>query len=424
MVYVLPVAHHPVNQQLQLPGSKSLTNRFLLLAALCNQPTKIYQPLWADDTRRMYQALEQLGVHLVTCDNFIEIQTPIIPVPDYKVIHCGQSGTVARLLIPACIALGGNYLFQADTQLQKRPISPLLETLQQRGMIWWSGEAHWPLKLSQNHKLSGGRWTIDAQLSSQFISGLMIAALEAQSPVTLTVSNNNFRRSYVAMTQKLIHLFSGCVEQINDQQFYIEPSFSLKSPEIVTIEPDASTSSYFLAAAAITGGQVTLKNVNLSNSTQSDWYFLTILEQMNCQIIRDHKKEQVTVIGPRILKGIEVNMHDCSDVFMTVAALAPYAQSASLITGIKHTRYQECDRVVAVAEEWSKLGVPVEVGEDWIKISPAQPKANAVSSHDDHRIAMALSVLALKVPHVELTGEKAVNKTCPDFFQRWANLLS
>ena len=418
----LPSVTDPIHASISLPGSKSLTNRLLLLSAMTSTETRLLNPLWADDTVAMYRALQQLGLTIAADDTQVIVKDSLSVPSDRVQLNCKQAGTVARLLIPVAIAVGGHYSFEADTQLQRRPIEPLLQTLNQQGMDWRSGgDNNWPLQLEQTGGLKGGHWSINAELSSQFVSGLLLAALKARDPVTLTVTTP-FRQPYVTMTQAVIHRFHGVVEQIQPQQFYIDPNIPLQSPASLAIEPDASTASYFLAIAALTGGDIKLNNVNIATSTQQDWQFLSILEQMNCQVIR--AAQYVRVIGTQSLQGVDVSMHTCSDVFMTVAALAPYASSATMIRDIGHTRYQESDRIQSVASEWRKLGIQVETGEDWIIIHPGQPGPAVVDSHEDHRIAMALAVLALKTKGVQLTRSTAVTKTCPDFFQRWLKVLN
>lgn len=417
----LPSVTQSVHASVSLPGSKSLTNRLLLLAALTESETCLQNPLWADDTVVMYQALQQLGLAMYADKEQVIIHDSLKSPVLVKELNCGQAGTVARLLIPVLIAVGGNYRFVADAQLQRRPMEPLLQALQQQGMAWHSGgENNWPLELTQNTSLSGGNWYIEADRSSQFVSGLLLAALKAKTPVTLTVTTP-FRQPYVSMTQSLIRRFHCVVEQLDYQQFYIDPHYPLKSPGTVAVEPDASTASYFLAIAALTGGDITIPHVDVASSSQQDWQFLSILEQMNCKVIKT--ANSVRVKGGRQLKGVDVSMQTCSDVFMTVAALAPYTCSATIIRDIGHTRYQESDRIQAVATEWKKLGIPVECGQDWILIRPCQPKPAVVDSHDDHRIAMALAVLALKTEGIQLNNHTAVTKTCPDFFRLWSSVM-
>lgn len=515
----LPTVDAPVIGFVQLPGSKSLTNRLLILAALSAESTRLYHPLWSDDTRVMLQALHQLGAQIDGHTDYVDVRGPIVRPNQRCTVYCGQAGTVARLLLPVCVALGGRYTFQAQPQLVGRPLDPLLKTLQAHGMALLQGnERNWPLQVAQLNGLSGGQWRIAAQQSSQFLSGLMLAALQANKPVTLRATTP-WRKPYVFMTQSAIRQFGGQVDFVGDSHFDINPYCSLSTPGEITVEPDASTASYFLAAAAITGGQVTLNGVDPDNSTQGDWQFLNILERMGCHIRR--QASSVTVKCGEYLRGIDVDMQQMSDTFMTLAAIAPYAEGPTLIRGIGHVRQQECDRISAVAQQWQHFGIHIETGPDWLKINPFRPpdstnnvcwlrdslslssrsrnnglqakdnisktrdslsdirgdldnkrdslsgiencsrgtrdslsnirseafddqwpgtnaKINdqnatgklvsstekvVVNSHGDHRLAMALAVLALKRPGVVLQDSEVVSKTCPDFWQRWHDLL-
>jgi 3-phosphoshikimate 1-carboxyvinyltransferase len=181
------------------------------------------------------------------------------------------------------------------------------------------------------------------------------------------------------------------------------------------IEPDLTTASYFFAASAITKGSITIQPVTLTHSKQGDLHFLALLEKMGC-IVKENTTG-LTVEGSPELRGINADMRDCSDTFMTLAAIAPFAATPTTITNIRHTRLQECNRITVMRQALEKMGVRAEEGPDWIKIYPSQPTASVIDPHNDHRIAMACSIIGLRVPGIEIDGAECVAKTCPDFFE-------
>lgn len=413
----------PVHAKITVPGSKSMTNRALLLAALADGISEISGILISDDTQAFVKALQQLGI-VVQIDEddqsvIVGGSNGLFPKKEAS-IWCHSAGTVARFLIAACAAMPGNYAFDATPQLRNRPIQPLLLALKAQGAnieaIHLDNKM--PLVIKGVNQLMGGEIEIDGSETGQFISALLMVAPFAKIPVEIKALDI-VNRPYVDMTCAMMAEFGVLVRRMPQGRFLIPVPQRYRAIDYV-IEPDLSTASYFFAAAAVTGGEISIQVFDRENSKQGDVKFLLILEKMGCQVIETEKS--FTVKGPNRLEGVNVDMRDYSDTFMTLAAIAPFASSPTTITNIGHTRLQESNRVHATKEGLEKLQVKVEAGEDWLKIYPSQPIGAAIDSHDDHRIAMAFSIVGLKVPGVQINNADCVSKTCPDFFALWDKL--
>jgi 3-phosphoshikimate 1-carboxyvinyltransferase len=409
----------PIAARLTLPGSKSITNRALLLAALAKGKSTLSGLLASDDTRVFVAALRQLGV-AVDVDEATgngEVMGCAGRFPETNaLLWCGAAGTAARFLIPACAAVGGSYVFDGSEQLRQRPLAPLLDSLTQQGAtVAMQQAAPLPLTLISRGKLLGGMLSLDGAQSSQYSSGLLMAAPFFKNALTLKTTQL-VSVPYVAMTCEMMREFGAKVEQWDSETVNVSASQQYMARHYA-VEPDLSTASYFFAAAAVTGGVCRIANVQRQQSLQGDRQFLTVLEQMGCVVTQHINALQV--VGPPLLKGVTVDMRDFSDTFMTLAALACFADAPTTITHIGHTRLQESDRITAMRKNLQVLGVKVEEGQDWLRIFPSLPRAGMVESFSDHRIAMAAAVIGLRVPGIEINGAESVAKTCPDFFERW-----
>lgn len=393
-----------------ISGSKSITNRALLLAALAQGKSFLQNVLFADDTMAMIIALRSLGIKIEiniqekTC--LIEGCGGEFPNKNAK-IFCNDAGTVARFIIPVCASMYGSYFFDGATRLRQRPLTPLLNILQTQGSI--IDAMTMPLHLKADG-LTGGEINIPGNQTSQFVSGLLLAAPFAKNTMHI-VTKDMVSAPYVKMTCAMMKTFGVEVEKnngnfvVNNQQQYQACNYN--------IETDISTASYFLAAAAITQSRITLPNIQ-ETSLQADIEFITTLKEMGCEIYFDNNS--LSLQGPIQLQGIDVCMRDFSDTFMTLAAIAPFANTPTTITGIRHTRLQESNRIAAMQDCLTKLKIKTESGEDWLRIYPGKPLGAHLSSHHDHRIAMACAVIGLRVPNLVIENAECVTKTCPEFF--------
>ncbi|MHB1949148.1 MAG: 3-phosphoshikimate 1-carboxyvinyltransferase [Gammaproteobacteria bacterium] len=424
MKITIPAVNNPIRASVTIPGSKSMTNRALLLAALADGVSEISRLLISDDTRALVNALHELGIEL----QLDEINHTCIVngngghFPNkHASIWCDSAGTVARFLLAACAISPGKYFFDATPQLRARPISPLLKVLCAQGAKLDPKDAlQMPLTIKGTDSLVGGEVEIEGSETGQFISALLMVAPFATTPIEI-LSENIVSRPFVDMTCAMMADFGVLVRRMHSTRFLIPVPQRYKATNYV-IEPDLSTASYFFAAAAVTGGEVTIQAFNREDSKQGDVRFLSILEKMGCEI--SEVSSGFTVSGPKELSGVNVDMRDYSDVFMTLAAVAPFAKSPTTITNIGHTRLQESNRITVMRSELEKLHVKVEEGPDWLRIYPSEPKAAVIDTHRDHRIAMSFSIIGLKVPGVVIDGAECVSKTCPEFFTLWEKLVT
>lgn len=421
----ITTATHPIQARITIPGSKSITNRALLLAALAEGISELSDILLSEDTITLIHALRELGI-VIQLDEasrscivggcggrFPKLQTKI---------WCENAGTVARFLLAMCAAMPGEFSFDATPQLRARPIAELLRVLCLQGAAVQPDDAEaMPFLLKGTDGLIGGEIEMNGSESGQFVSAMLMAAPFSQTAVLLEV-HDLVSRSFVEMTCVMMAEFGVLVRRMHQERFSVPVPQRYKARDYV-VEPDLSTASYFFAAAAVTAGQVTIQPVVVKQSKQGDAKFLSILEKMGCRMLET--QVGLTIKGPTELRGVSVDMRDCSDTFMTLAAIAPFAKTPTTITNIGHTRLQESDRISVMRSELQKLGIKAEEGPDWLKIYPAdKPKGGEIDPHQDHRIAMAFSVVGLKVQGVEIANAECVGKTCPEFFELWSQLNS
>jgi 3-phosphoshikimate 1-carboxyvinyltransferase len=422
MKQVITAVSAPIQARVIIPGSKSITNRALLLAALADGVSELFDVLISTDTLAFMQALRGLGI-VVQTD--VGERTCIIAgcsghfPKKQTAVWCEDAGTVARFLIAACAASNGNYDFDGSKRLRERPIFALVKTLCAQGAkVFPENAQQMPFALTGADGLTGGTIEIDSHETSQFVSALLMIAPFAKHEIILK-THASVSHTYVDMTCQIMADFGVLVRRMRNGRHSV-PAPQRYGARDYVIEPDLSTASYFFAAAAVTGGCITIQPISRAGSKQGDVEFLSVLEKMGCQV--EESVLGLSVRGPDMLKGISVNMMHFSDTFMTLAALAPFANSPTTITNIGHTRLQESNRISAMREGLESLGVTVEEGPDWIRVYPGSPRAGVINSHHDHRIAMAFSVIGLKVPGIEIDDSECVAKTCPDFFSLWQTL--
>ena len=406
----------PVNAVVPVPGSKSITNRLLLLAALANGPSRISGILHSDDTDGFADALKSLGFNLRFSEDgeecFINGSGGRIPAQNARV-WCGSAGTVSRFLAAALAAGSGSYVLDATPQMRRRPMGPLVHALAAQGARVRTPPEVDGLLAIETDGLTGGLLTLGGtQVSSQYLSALLMAAPMAKTPLEIQTAVP-VSRPYVDMTTGLMAQFGVRVEQEGYERFRI-PAPTLYRGGDHVVEADASTASYFFAAAAVTGGTVTVNNLSRRRSVQGDVEFVDILEKMGCTV--DSDKRSVAVKGPPRLNGVTVDMSQISDTVMTLACIAPYARTSTTIKNVGHIRVKESDRISALAHGLDRLGVSFDETQSSLTIHPSTPRGGAIDSFEDHRIAMAFSIMGLVTPGVGIQGPDCVEKTCPQFF--------
>ncbi|MFA4966349.1 MAG: 3-phosphoshikimate 1-carboxyvinyltransferase [Thermoleophilia bacterium] len=402
-----------------VPGSKSVTNRALLLAALAEGDSELSGALVADDTTAFAAGLASLGFDLESDGaGGWRVRGTAGRIPRQAAdVYCAEAGTAARFLLAAGAAAHGDYRFDAAPQLRRRPLGALLDALRAQGAATEPPAAgQLPLTL-RARGLTGGRLRLPGDTSSQFISALLMAAPLARGPLELAV-DGLVSRPYVDMTLTMMEWFGVSAERRGHEQFRVSPG-SYRARRYA-IEPDASTASYFFAAAAVSGGRVKVLGLHRSGGLQGDIRFLDVLEAMGCEV-RD-EADGTVVAGPAAPAGLTVDMGDISDTFMTLAAIAPFATSPVTVTGVANVRLKESDRIAAMEENLRRLGVRTGSGADRLTVFPGAPGAGRVDPHGDHRLAMAFAVLGLRTPGVTIADPGCVAKTCPRFWELWATL--
>lgn len=418
----------PVIGTARVPGSKSITNRALALAVLADGATTLEGALFADDTERMMDCLRALGFALEAdpARETIAVQGCGGRIPaTAAALFVGNSGTTARFVTPV-VALGhGTFTVDGVPRMRERPMGDLIRALRQLGVDAESLGANGcpPLRLYADG-LKGGACTVRADTSSQFLSGLLLAAPCADGAETrVQIEGPILSAPYIAMTAAMLRQFGGTVHVSDDGREYTVPGRqTYRAPESYTVEPDASAASYFFAAAAISGGRVRVPGIG-RNALQGDAAFVDVLEAMGCTVTRGDDFLEVT--GTADLRGVAWDMNAISDTVMTLAAVAPFAASPTVIENVAHIRHKETDRLSAVAAELTRLGVRVEERADGLTIFPADRIAPAtIQTYDDHRMAMAFALVGLRAPGVVIADPKCVAKTFPDYFDRLDALVA
>lgn len=392
-------ARGPISGTVYVPGSKSISNRALLLAAISPGVTRLKGLLHSDDTEACLVALQNLGVAVQDCG---QNEWRIEGHSDFTSasIDCRDAGTVSRFLIPICAAVGGDFQFYGTQRLSERPMKPLFDVLIDQGVDikYLEKPGFLPIHMKSTG-IKGGKVQVEMKDSSQFVSGLLLASAYAKTP--LVIDQDLEAKPYVQMTLRMMKDFATPLPPHGER--------------VYSIEPDASTASYFFAAAALTGGRVTVPGLSF-DVMQGDIRFLKLLEKMGATVTEG--QNGLTVQGPETLKGLgTVDMTGFTDTFMTLSAIAPFADASTTITGLRHTRLQESDRVEAMRQGLSRLGVHATTTEDSIIIHPGGLHGGHINSHNDHRIAMSHALIGLKIPGVIIDGAECVKKTCPQFFE-------
>jgi 3-phosphoshikimate 1-carboxyvinyltransferase len=395
----------PLDATVELPGSKSITNRALVCAALARQPSTLGGALLADDTDAMVVALRRLGTR-------VEIDGTTITVTrrrwsEAATLDARLSGTTARFLLPMLALGSGTYRLDGSPALRARPIAPSLDALRSLGARV-SGDQ---LPVEVRGPVMGGRVEIAGDESSQFLSGLLLAGAVMPRGLTIELTTPLVSKPYVDLTVDVMESFGARVHGLH-------VPFSGYTGCRYDIEPDASAASYFFAAAAITGGTVRVDGLG-SGSRQGDVKFVEILERMGAEVT--WADDAIVVRGTGTLRGIDVDMADISDTAQTLAAVAVFAQTPTRVTGIGFIRRKETDRIGNTVAELRKLGIEAREEADGFVVRPGSPLAGRIETYDDHRMAMSFALLGLVAKGIEIADPECVAKTFPGF---WSTLDS
>jgi len=400
-----------------VPGSKSITNRALILAALADGTTTLKGVLHSDDTRHMRNALSQMGIVITDVDATtlrVEGGRSKLRAPEGE-LFIGNSGTTVRFLAAFCALVPGKVTLVGDEHMAKRPISDLVDGLTQMGVQVDCPTGCPPLTIHGNG-LPGGHVRMPGDKSSQYFSALLMAAPCATSTLTVEATGDLVSRPYIDITLNMMRDFGADVPKDaasrGDSSFVVPAQGAYTAREYV-IEPDASSASYAFATAAATGLSVHVLGLS-TGALQGDYGFVQLLEQAGCHL--EILPGETRIHGAPSLQGLDVDMHHISDTVMTLAALAPLCRSPTRITNVYNIRIKETDRLEATVNELKRLGQTVESGRDWLTVEPAPITPCVVHSYSDHRMAMAFAILGLARAGVQIENPACVAKTYPTFW--------
>jgi 3-phosphoshikimate 1-carboxyvinyltransferase len=414
----------PFTAEFTPPGSKSLTNRALVIAALAGGPSRLSNCLFADDTQVMIESLGRLGLKLEIDKNSAQIVVQgaagKIPNPQAD-LYCGNSGTSTRFLTAMTAVGRGKYVLDGNARMRQRPIGQLVDMLRNLGVrIQYLMEQGFPPLEVLADGLPGGMVRFADAESSQFLSAALLACPYARNEVRIDLEGQQTSWPYVAMTMQLMDHFGSTPELFRDprtglpRQIHV-PRGGYHGTDY-EVEPDASNASYFLAAAALhPGSKITIRGLG-KRSLQGDVAFADVLHRMGADLI--FGPDFITIVGPDQLQAIDIDMRDMPDMAQTLAVVALFAEGDSTLRGLHTLRKKETDRIAALATELKKFNAGIEVGDDSLIISPPEHMRHAnVDTYDDHRMAMSFALAGTKIEHVTIRDAECVNKTYPRFFE-------
>ena len=415
-------AGRPIRATVRPPGSKSITNRALICAALAEGTSTLRGALDSEDTRVMIEGLRGLGISVDVRDAG---ETLVVegcggrPSAESADIFVANSGTTIRFLTALVTLAEGAFTLDGVARMRERPIGDLVEALNQLGAeVGCQGENDCPPVVVRAEGLAGGVAEIRGNISSQYLSGLLMAAPYARETVTLRVEGTLVSVPYVAMTLAVMESFGVLAQAAADYSEMVVPVGKNYQACEYVIEPDASAASYFWAAAAVTGGEVTVTGLS-RESLQGDVGFVDCLKQMGCEV--RYEADSISVTGGGVtggkLRGIDVDMNGISDTVQTLAVVALFAEGTTKIRNVPHIRHKETDRIAAVATELRKLGADVVEHDGGLEITPGDFSPAAIDTYDDHRMAMSFAVAGLVQPGVVINDPGCTGKTYPRFFE-------
>jgi 3-phosphoshikimate 1-carboxyvinyltransferase len=410
---------------IRLPGSKSISNRALLLASQAEGTTELINLLESDDTRYMLEALNQLGIRVERQGDSYLIQGaagPLVTDARSEALNLGLAGTALRPLTAALTLGQGTFRLDGTARMRERPVAHLVDGLRQLGaQITYLGEQGYPPLQVNGTGLQGGKVQMQGNISSQFLTSLLLAAPLANGPVTVEIVGEQVSKPYLDITLNMIRQFGAEADHVDYQRFTVQPG-RYKSPGRFLVEGDASAASYFLAAGAIAGNGVTVHGIG-NDSVQGDIAFVEVLRAMGAQVNVQAESIRVQPGAQRSLKGVDLDLNHIPDAAMTVAVLALFATGTTKLRNIYNWRVKETDRLDAMARELAKVGATVVEGPDFLEITPPRIwQTAAIDTYDDHRIAMCFALCALAGAPITINEPGCVSKTFPEYFQEFERL--
>jgi len=422
--WLSPRASGPIAATVALPGSKSLTNRYLVLAALANGTSRLRRPLRSRDTLLMASGLRSLGASVTDLPGSDPLYDDWLIAPASltggATVDCGLAGTVMRFLPPMAALANGPVAFDGDARARNRPMAPMIEALRALGArVSDDGRGTLPFTVEGSGRMPGGAVTLDASESSQFISALLLSGPRFEQGVTLRHHGNPIpSEPHIEMTVEVLRDCGVMVDDSESDVWHVEPSAIY--PLDVEVEPDLSNAAAFLAGAVVTGGTVQVPGWPM-HTTQAGDAIRNIFDAMGADVLLE--RSGLTVTGDRQISGLDVDLHDAGELAPVIVAVAALADSPSRIRGIAHLRGHETDRLLALTTEVNALGGSIEQTEDGLRITPKPLQGGLFHTYGDHRMAMAAAVLGLQVPGVVIEDVETTDKTLPDFPARWMAMI-
>ena len=414
-LWAAPLAKSAISAQISIPGSKSLTNRELVLSALASGPSEILNPLDSRDSNLMIQALKQLGSEIESTPNSLRI-TPR-PISGPAQIDCGLAGTVMRFVPPVAALAKGGVSFDGDVAARSRPMKTTVDSLRALG-VEVSGSGL-PFMIHGTGEVVGGELSIDASESSQFVSGLLLVAARFKNGLTLNHTGKTLpSMPHIDMTIDTLAKRGVKVSRLSETSWRIEPGEI--SGRTVEIEPDLSNAGPFMAAALVAGGTITIENWPES-TTQVGNDFVSLLTLMGGQVSRTGTGMSVTGTGE--INGIEIDLSSAGELTPVIAALAALAKSKSVISGVAHLRGHETNRLKALVDEINSIGGKATETQDGLIVEPADLRGGLWKTYGDHRMATAGAIIGLRVPGIEIEDITVTSKTMPGFELLWSKML-
>lgn len=410
--------------EVNVPGSKSLSNRALLLAAMAEGETTLTNLLDSEDIQHMLAALKSLGVKYSLSEDKTQCKVKglggVFNCEQPLTLFLGNAGTAMRPLCAALAASNVEVELTGEPRMEERPIGDLVDALLNAGadIQYVKNPGYPPLKI-KGRKLTGGQLSVDGSVSSQFLTALLMTAPMFEQDTTISIKGELVSKPYIDVTLDTMAKFGVQVSNNDYQTFTIKAGQQYLAPKVFMVEGDASSASYFLAAGAIKGGTVKVTGIG-QKSIQGDIRFADVLEAMGAEV---EWFDDCVVINGGPLKGVDMDMNHIPDAAMTIATTALFAEGETCIRNIYNWRVKETDRLNAMATELQKLGVAVEEGHDYIKVTPAKSlKHAAIDTYNDHRIAMCFSLVSLSDTPVTINDPGCTAKTFPDYFTRFATI--
>lgn len=409
----------PLHRRVTIPGSKSITNRAILLAALSNGVSELFDIFINDETRIFIDILHELGVSVMldeaACSCIVGGDNGVLPKKKAS-LWLDNATSAARFMLAVCASSPGIYQFDGSEPLRRRPLENFLAILCTQGAKLMPDDAtELPFAVLGAEGLQGGEIEVEGTNTAMYVSALLMVAPFAKTPVLIKTQDLK-SEPYADLTCAMMSEFGVLVKRMHHARFYVPVPQRYQARDY-TIEPDLSLASYIFAAAAITAGEVIIQEVSREHAKQPYAKMFSLLEKMGCQIIES--ANGLTVKGPAQLSGVNVDVREFPDSFMALAAIAPFATTATTFTNITEFNDGHPDQVSLWQKTFEKLSIKIESGKDWLKIFPGQPQPAKIDCHHDYRIGLACAIMGLRVSGIELAGVESINAVWPDFFSIW-----